>query len=103
LAPKMPKKVNELYRKLMNYLDSVNAEKAEDIHLDSLKQAIEQKRQLEIEMRELLDSEDQEGKDKWSQLNMRLGFQNNRIKQLQERLHLINEANRKEAKQETVN
>lgn len=103
LAPKMPKKVNELYRKLMNYLDSVNAEKAEDIHLDSLQQAIEQKRQLEIEIRELLDSEDQEGKDKWSQLNMRLGFQNNRIKQLQERLHLINEANRKEAKQETVN
>jgi len=99
LAAQIPPKANELYRKLMNYLDSVNAEKAEDIHLDSLKQAIEQKRRLEIEIRELLDTEDQEGKDRWSQLNMRLGFQNNRIEKLQGRLRLINEANRKEAGQ----
>jgi len=99
LAAKMPQKTNELKQQLMDYLESVKAEKAEGIHLDSLKQAIEQKRQLEIQIRELLDSEDQEGKDKWSQLNMRLGFQNNRIKQLQERLRLINEANRKEARQ----
>ncbi|MHC4564275.1 MAG: sulfatase-like hydrolase/transferase, partial [Planctomycetota bacterium] len=41
LAAKMPGKANELHRELMNYLDSVNAEKAEDIHLDSLKQATE--------------------------------------------------------------
>jgi arylsulfatase A-like enzyme len=99
LVAKMPQKADELYRKLMDYLNSVNAEKAEDIHLDSLKQAIEQKRKLEIQIRELLDSEDSEGKDEWSRLNMRLNFQHNRIEQLRERLHLINEANRKEAGQ----
>ncbi|MHC4351210.1 MAG: sulfatase [Planctomycetota bacterium] len=99
LAAKMPGKANELHRELMNYLDSVNAEKAEDIHLDSLKQATEQKRKLEIEIRELLDTEDQEGKERWSQLNMRLGFQKNRIQQLSERLRLINEANQRETRQ----
>ena len=97
LADKMPDKTSELYRKLTNYLDSVNAEKAEDIHLDSLQQAIEQKRKLEIQIRELLDTEDSEGKDEWSRLNMHLNFQHNRIEQLRERLRLINEANRKEA------
>jgi arylsulfatase A-like enzyme len=99
LAVKMPGKADEMYRKLMDYLDSVNAEKAEDIHLDSLKQAIEQKRRLEIEIRELLDTEDQEGKERWSQLNMRLNFQHNRIEKLQERLRLINQASQREAKQ----
>jgi hypothetical protein len=99
LAVKMPQKANELYRKLTDYLNSVNAEKAENIHLNSLNQAIKQKRQLEIQIRELLDSEDSEGKDEWSQLNMRLGFQHNRIEKLQERLRLINQASQKEAKQ----
>lgn len=98
LAAKMSQKTNELHRKLMNYLNGVNAEKAEDIHLDSLLQSKEQKRQLEMQIRELLESDDPEGKDKWSQFNMRLGFYNGRIEKLQERLHRIIESRQKKVK-----
>ena len=98
LAAKMPQKATELHRKLMNYLEGADAEKAEDIHLDSLQQSREQKRQVEMQIRELLESDDPDGKNKWSNLNMRLGFLNDRIEKLQERLCRINESKQKKVK-----
>jgi len=95
LAAKMPDKAKQMHKKLTGYLETVNAEKAEDIHLDSIEQAKEAKRRVEMEIRKLLNSPETPGVDRWSRLNMTRGFHQDRIKRMQQRLDKIHEIKRK--------
>jgi len=94
LAAQMPQKVKQLHRKLMNYLDSIDAEKAEDIHLDRIQQLKGEKQQLQKQIRELLQSDDTQARDKWAELHLRLSFVKDRIALQEERLRRVNELKR---------
>jgi len=91
LKDKEPQRSEKLHQKLTNYLEMVNAEKAEDIHLDSIQQTKEQKRELEKQVRELFQSEDPEAKDKWERLHMRIRFVSDKLEKMEKRLKRINE------------
>jgi hypothetical protein len=69
----------------------VNAEKAEDLHIDALNQSKEQANELNKQMQALFESDDPQARDKWSRLNMRRGWLKNRIATQEARLKKIND------------
>lgn len=98
LKVKDPQRAEDMHKRLNNYLDMVDAEKAEDIHVDTIRQSKEQKKELEKKMRELMESDDPEARDKWANYNMRMGWLNNRIASLEARLKKIHEIKEKKFK-----
>ena len=98
LKEKEPQKADELHKRLNNYLAMVNAEKAEDLHTDAIQQSKEQKKELDKQMWELMESNDPEARDKWARLNMRRGWLENRIATQEARLKKINEIKAKKFK-----
>jgi arylsulfatase A-like enzyme len=90
LAAELPKKSAELRRKLMDYLAEVDAEKPEDLHLERIQELKAQKQKLNIERREILNSDDPAARDKWRDSQHRLRFIEDTLAREQERLVRIN-------------
>lgn len=98
LKENKPQIAKDLHKRLTDYLEMVNAEKAEDIHLDTVQQAREQRVQLDQNMRALFESDSPDARDKWAELNMRRGWMDDRITTLEARLQRINEIKAKKLK-----
>ena len=76
LKEKMPEKANELHQKMSDYLASVDAEKADDIHWDRILQLQEELARLHQKRRELVISDQPGATDEFLQSNLRMRFIN---------------------------
>jgi arylsulfatase A-like enzyme len=86
-----PERAETMHKQLSSYLAMVDAEKAEDIHLDTVRQSKEQMIDLNKQMRDLFESDDPQAREKWARLNMRRGWLRGRIANQEARLNRINE------------
>lgn len=91
LTKDMPVKAGELYQKLMNYLKAVDAERAEDIHLDRISQLEDELQRLHERRRELVVSDNPGATDEFLRSNLRMRFIQETKKQQEERWQRIME------------
>ena len=90
LASDLPGKSAELRQQLMDYLNRVDAEKSEFIHLERIEELKAQKQRLDVQRREYMDSDDPEAREQFSISQHRLRFVEDTLAHEEARLVRIN-------------